>query len=290
MFEGGKRYQMKKGLGKGLGALISTGETDDKGVCELKINQIEPNTGQPRKLFDEEKLKTLAESIKQHGVVQPIIVRKEEGDVYRIVAGERRWRAARIAGLNTIPAVVKDISDRERMEIALIENLQREDLNPVEEAEAFDKLMKEYSLTQEQISEIIGKSRPAIANSLRLLGLSKKIKEYIVEEKLTSGHARALIPIEDEKLQISAAEEVIRRSLNVRDTEKLVKMYLDRKEKKPKKVSDEHYLEIEEKLKNIFGTKVKLLPNNKKGKIMIEYYSSEELERIIEMVDSIPLN
>jgi ParB family chromosome partitioning protein len=273
-----------------LGALISTGETDDKGVCELKINQIEPNTGQPRKLFDEEKLKTLAESIKQHGVVQPIIVRKEEGDVYRIVAGERRWRAARIAGLNTIPAVVKDISDRERMEIALIENLQREDLNPVEEAEAFDKLMKEYSLTQEQISEIIGKSRPAIANSLRLLGLSKKIKEYIVEEKLTSGHARALIPIEDEKLQISAAEEVIRRSLNVRDTEKLVKMYLDRKEKKPKKVSDEHYLEIEEKLKNIFGTKVKLLPNNKKGKIMIEYYSSEELERIIEMVDSIPLN
>jgi len=281
---------MKKGLGKGLGALISTGETDDKGVCELRINQIEPNTEQPRKLFDEEKLKTLAESIKKHGVVQPIIVRKEEGDVYRIVAGERRWRAARIAGLNAIPAIVKDFSDRERMEIALIENLQREDLNPIEEAEAYERLIKDYNLTQEQISEIVGKSRPAIANSLRLLSLSKKVKEYIIEEKLTSGHARALIPIEDEKLQVSAAEEVIRRNLNVRDTEKLVKSFLEGNKKKPKKVLDEHYLEIEEKLKNIFGTKVKLLANKKRGKILIEYYSNEELERILEMVDSIPLN
>lgn len=280
---------MKKGLGKGLGALIAMDEKDDQGIKELKINEIEPNKGQPRKIFDDEKLKQLAESIKQHGVVQPIIVKKEK-DTYRIVAGERRWRAARIAGLETVPVIVKELTDKGLMEIALIENLQRQDLNPIEEAEAYNKLMKEFNMTQEEISKTVGKSRSAIANSIRLLNLSDKVKEYIIEEKLTSGHARALIVIEDEELQNKVADEIINSNLNVRQTEKLVKKFLTKRPVKKQKVLNEQFLEIEEKFKDVFGTKVKLIANDKKGKIMIEYYSNEELERIIELVDSIASN
>lgn len=280
---------MKKGLGKGLGALIAMDEKDDQGIKELKINEIEPNKGQPRKIFDDEKLKQLAESIKQHGVVQPLIVKKEK-DTYRIVAGERRWRAARIAGLETVPVIVKELTDKGLMEIALIENLQRQDLNPIEEAEAYNKLMKEFNMTQEEISKTVGKSRSAIANSIRLLNLSDKVKEYIIEEKLTSGHARALIVIEDEELQNKVADEIINSNLNVRQTEKLVKKFLTKRPVKKQKVLNEQFLEIEEKFKDVFGTKVKLIANDKKGKIMIEYYSNEELERIIELVDSIASN
>lgn len=224
---------IKKGLGKGLEALIATESNEVNGIKEIKINDIEPSAEQPRKLFDDEKLMQLSESIKQHGVVQPLIVKKE-GDTYKIVAGERRWRAARLAGLAAVPAVVKELTDRQVMEIALIENLQREDLNPIEEAEAYEKLMNEYNLTQEEISKTVGKSRPAIANSIRLLSLNDKIRSYVVSGELSSGHARTLLSIEDVKGQLKAAEEIINKGLNVRDTEKLVKKVLANKSTKKK--------------------------------------------------------
>lgn len=282
----------KKVLGKGLGALIAAETGENSGVMELRINDIEPNLDQPRKVFDDEKLLQLCESIKQHGVVQPIIVKKEK-DTYRIVAGERRWRAARMAGLETIPAVIKDLTDRQLMEVALIENLQREDLNPIEEAEAYEKLIKEYNMTQEEISETIGKSRSAIANTVRLLSLSQKVKNYIIEGKLTSGHARTLVTIEDEDLQGKIADEIINKALNVRETEKLLKKYNENKKKKPKRKDPEdnaEFIKIEEKLKAVFGTQVHLVSGNKKGKIVIEYYSPDDLERILELVDSINKN
>lgn len=278
----------KRALGKGLDALISNEKTEDSGIKELKINEIEPNINQPRKRFDDEKLQQLAESIKQHGIVQPIIVSNED-NTYRIVAGERRWRAARLAGITTVPVIIKNVSKREEMELALIENLQREDLNPIEEAEAYEKLIREHGITQEELSGIIGKSRPAIANSLRLLSLDEKVKAYLINEEISSGHARALLAIEDKELQKKAADEVISMKLSVRETEKLVKKYLDSKKQKvrSKSKSAEH-IEIEERLKEIFGTKVKLVTNNKKGKIMIEYYSNDELERIMELFYNIP--
>ncbi len=276
---------IKKGLGKGLGALIDEGTTnDDKGIMELKINEIEPNKGQPRKYFDDDKLTQLAESIKQHGIVQPIIVKNEDG-VYRIVAGERRWRAARIAGLTKVPVLLKELSNKQVMEIALIENIQREDLNPIEEAEAFEKLIKEYNMTQDEVASVVGKSRSAIANTIRLLHLNNTIKEYLINGLLSSGHARALLSIDDEKIQEKVAEEIKNNGLNVRDTEKLVKKYLTNKKGKKEKSRSENFNAIEERLKDILGTKVQIVEKNKKGKIMIEYYSLEELDRLIEMVE-----
>ncbi|HHV60306.1 MAG TPA: ParB/RepB/Spo0J family partition protein [Clostridiaceae bacterium] len=284
----------KKALGKGLEALFPSNEsiptiesTDTKNVIELKINEIDPNVNQPRKKFDDEKLTQLAESIKQHGIVQPIIVKKE-GNSYKIVAGERRWRAARIAGLTKVPVIIKDLSDREILEVALIENLQREDLNPIEEAEAYDKLINDYGLTQEELSEIIGKSRSAVANSVRLLKLSNENRKNVVEGLLSSGHARALLAIEDEELQNKIADEIILRDLNVRETEKLIRKYLKNKPVDKKiKNKDVEYVQIEEKLKDIFKTKVELQKGNKKGKILIEYYSDEELDRILGLFDKL---
>lgn len=277
---------IKKGLGKGLGALIDSGSTDEKsdGVKELRINEIEPNKNQPRRIFNDEKLVNLSESIKQHGIVQPIIVKKEN-DVYRIVAGERRWRAARLAGLTTVPVIIKELSNKEVMELALIENLQREDLNPLEEAEAYERLIKDFDMTQDEIANVVGRSRSAIANTIRLLHLTDDIKGFVVSGELSSGHARALLSIEDKELQMKAADEIIKRELNVRDTEELVKKYLAKKKTTKHKKKDEEYQDIEDKLKNIFGTKVQILSKNKRGKIMIEYYSLEELDRILEMVD-----
>lgn len=275
---------IKKGLGKGLGALIDEGNSDEKVITELKINEIEPNMGQPRKYFDDDKLTQLAESIKQHGIVQPIIVKNEDG-VYRIVAGERRWRAARIAGLTKVPVLLKELSNKQVMEIALIENIQREDLNPIEEAEAFEKLIKEYNMTQDEVAGVVGKSRSAIANTIRLLNLNANIKEHLINGSLSSGHARALLSIEDENLQEKIAQEIKNSGLNVRDTEKLVKKYLTTKRGQKQKSSKEDYNHIEERLKDILGTKVQIVGKNKKGKIMIEYYSLEELDRIIEMVE-----
>jgi ParB family chromosome partitioning protein len=280
---------MKKGLGKGLGALISSAETDDNGVREIRINEIEPNTEQPRKNFNDAKLSQLAESIKQHGVVQPLIVQRED-DIYRIVAGERRWRAARLAGLQTVPVIVRELSDRQVMEIALIENIQREDLNPIEEAEAYERLISEYGLTQEEVSDTVGRSRPAITNSLRLLLLQDKIKSSLISGEISSGHARALLSIEDKYIQLKALDEIIRRRLSVRETELLVKQMSKPKKEKKAKTDDVEYRAIEEKFREVFGTKVRIMNNKKNGKILIEYYSPDELDRIISIIESISKN
>ncbi len=284
---------MKKGLGKGLGALIISAESEDTGVREIRINDVEPNSGQPRKNFNDDKLAQLAESIKQHGIVQPLIVQRE-GSKYKIVAGERRWRASRLAGLKTVPVIIRDLSNKQVMEIALIENLQREDLNPIEEAEAYDKLMGDFGMTQEEIANTVGKSRPAIANSLRLLTLQEKLRIKLIDGELTSGHARALLGIENHLLQVKAAEEVIKRELNVRETELLVKRMAmqkqKKKEKKEKKEDEVEYLAIEERFREVFGTKVKIMNSVNKGKIMIEYYSLDELDRIIDIVEKLDKN
>lgn len=285
---------MKKGLGKGLAALLPE-ENDlkinesinENKILEVKINQIEPNKNQPRKNFDDEKLLKLSESIKANGIIQPIIVKKEK-EIYRIIAGERRWRAARLAGLTHVPVIIKDMSDDKLLETALIENLQREDLNPIEEAEAYERLLNEYNMTQEQLSLIVGKSRPAIANALRLLNLGDKVKGYIISGEITSGHARALVAIEDKELQIKIAEEIIKNDLSVRETEKLVKRLLNEKRENKKSRNDmqEEYINIEDRLKHILGTKVKLMHGKNKGKILIEYYSVDELERLLNIMEN----
>lgn len=276
---------MKKALGKGLGALLDTENilSDESGIIELRTNEIEPNKEQPRKSFNQEKLKALAESINQHGVVQPIIV-KRENNSYTIIAGERRWRAAKLAGLKTIPAIIKDLTSRETMEIALIENLQREDLNPIEEAEAFQKLMDEHGLTQELLSKIVGKSRAAIANSVRLLALTDKVKEMIIGEILTPGHARTLITVEDKERQQKIADYIAEKNLSVRETEKLVKEQKIIKKKRKKINKDANIIDIEERLKSVLGTKVDLQHHTNKGKIIIEYYSNDEFDRLIELI------
>lgn len=272
---------VKKGLGKGLGALIANDSTEENnGVLELRINEIEPNADQPRKSFNDEKLLNLSESIKQHGIIQPIIVKKDNS-TYTIIAGERRWRAAKLAGLTRVPVLVKDFTNKQVMEVALIENLQREDLNPIEEADAYQRLMNEFELTQEQISETLGKSRPAIANTLRLLALPSAIKQYVISGDLSSGHARTLVTIEDEKIQAAAAKYIIDNKLNVRETENYIKK-LSKTDEKISKDQNIELIQLEEKLKNILGTKVKLIANKNKGKITIEYFSNDELDRLIE--------
>ncbi len=280
---------MKKGLGKGLGALISSADTDDTGVNEIKINDIEPNSEQPRKNFNDAKLASLAESIKQHGVVQPLIVQRE-GSSYKIVAGERRWRAARLAGLQTVPVIIRDLSSKQIMEIALIENLQREDLNPIEEAEAYDRLITEFGMTQEEVSVTVGRSRPAITNSMRLLSLQDKIKEKLISGDITSGHARALLSLEDEELRIKAVGEIIKKGMSVRETENYVKQLAVQKKPRKKNIQDAEYQAIEERFREVFGTRVRIMNNKKNGKIMIEYYSPDELDRIISLVEKISKN
>lgn len=273
---------IKKGLGKGLGALISNESLDDDtGVVDLRINEIEPNASQPRKFFDDEKLAQLADSIKQHGIIQPIIVKKDS-NIYTIIAGERRWRAAKLAGLSRVPVLIKDFTEKQVMEIALIENLQREDLNPIEEADAFFHLMNEFSLTQEQIAISIGRSRSAIANTIRLLGLSNDVKKFIISGDLTSGHARTLVIIQNEDLQKTAAEYIIQNKLSVRETENYIKNLLKNKEKKKTPTENPDFKDVEDRLKNILGTKVKLLVNNNRGKITIEYFSNDELDRLLD--------
>jgi len=276
----------RRGLGKGLGALIPEGEESDRNsIVEIKITDIEANDKQPRKAFNDATLADLSESIKEHGVVQPIIVRKQ-GNGYQIVAGERRWRAARLAGKKTIPAIIKECSNLEVMELALIENLQREDLNSIEEAMAYKSLIEEYNMTQEEISKKIGKSRPAIGNSLRLLQLPQEIKNMIAEGKISQGHARALLSISGEKKQLDMAEKIIAQQLNVRQIEKLAK---DTKQKKKKEVlTDAYQIEInqlEERLRAVLGTKVTIHHRKNRGSIEIEYYSDEEFDRIFELLE-----
>lgn len=273
----------KNGLGKGLGALIRENEQDiAAAVTELKITELEANQNQPRRFFDDNALQELSDSIKEHGVVQPIIVRKLD-DNYQIVAGERRWRAARLAGLKTVPVVVKDYSNVQVMEIALIENLQRQDLNSIEEALAYKSLIEEHDMTQENISGRIGKSRSAIANTLRLLNLPEAIRNMVIHGKISAGHARALLAVEDKMKQMEIAQKIIDQQLNVRDIEKLVMQKDKTKEKKEDK-KDVEIIELEEQLKRTFATKVSIVHKKDKGKIEIEYYSNEDLERILELL------
>lgn len=314
----------KKGLGRGLNDLLGTSEasklsrsrnnqqnssentskevkTVTKEVVKevvkeveqkIKINLIEPNKSQPRKQFDEEALQELSDSIKKYGVLEPLIVTKK-GDYYEIIAGERRWRAARMAGIKEVPVVIRDYTDKEIMEISLIENIQREDLNPIEEAEAYESLISEYNLKQEEVAERVSKSRSTITNSLRLLKLCEDVRQMVMYNMISTGHARALIPIEDPKLQYETAAIVYDQKLSVRETEAYVKAILEKKpekeeKQKPQKDLSVFYSDIENKLKSILGAKIAIkASNNDKGKIEINYYSQDELDRITEMLYSI---
>lgn len=288
------------GLGAGVGALFSGSTLDDiqeisgasgSAVVEIKIGDIEPGMGQPRTCFDEDKIAQLAESIKEHGVIQPLIVRKE-GKVYRIIAGERRWRAARVAGLETVPVIEKDVGDREVVEMALIENIQREDLNPLEEAEAYQRLITEFNLTQEKLSQRLSKSRPMIANKLRLLDLDDNVKAYVTSGELSEGHARTLLGIKDKDLVAKAAEEIINGGYSVRQTEELVKKINNpaktKTEPAEKKANESLYniavKDMENKLKTRFKANVKLQDEGGKGKITITFTSADERERILDML------
>ena len=255
----------------------------------LKINQVEPNRDQPRKEFDEDALLELADSIKQFGVLQPLLVQKKK-DYYEIIAGERRWRAAKLAGLKEVPVLIKSYTDQEIVEISLIENIQRENLNPIEEAMAFKRLLEEFHLKQDEVAERVSKSRTAVTNSMRLLKLSDKVKQMIVDDMISTGHARALLAIEDEEQQYLLATKIFDEKLSVRETEKLVKS-LKNPKKEVKKTTPEHqfiYNDIAEKMKSIMGTKVNINAKaNGKGKIVIEYYSEEELERIYDLMMTI---
>ena len=255
----------------------------------LKINQVEPNRDQPRKEFDEDALLELADSIKQFGVLQPLLVQKKK-DYYEIIAGERRWRAAKLAGLKEVPVLIKSYTDQEIVEISLIENIQRENLNPIEEAMAFKRLLEEFHLKQDEVAERVSKSRTAVTNSMRLLKLSDKVKQMIIDDMISTGHARALLAIEDEEQQYLLATKIFDEKLSVRETEKLVKS-LKNPKKEVKKTTPEHqfiYNDIAEKMKSIRGTKVNINAKaNGKGKIEIEYYSEEELERIYDLMMTI---
>ena len=294
----------KGGLGRGISNLINVEEKkkEDNVVVQevvkevvkevkvpvetkVKLSLIEPNKDQPRKAFDEDALIELSESIKQYGVLQPLLVQKKD-DYYEIIAGERRWRAAKLAGVKEVPVVIKDYSTQEVMEIALIENIQREDLNPIEEARAYQRLIKDYRLKQDEVAEKVSKSRAAITNALRLLKLDERVQDMVIEGKISSGHARTILSIDDNDKQYMIAQKIFDEKLSVREVEKLMKS-LDAPEKKEKKLpaNDFVYRDIEQKLKNILGTQV-IIKNksNNKGKIEIDYYSQAELERIYDML------
>lgn len=294
----------KSGLGKGLDSLIPTQNKTNsadgkqsvvvdkvikKEEVMVSISDIEPNRDQPRKSFDEDALLELSDSIKQFGVIQPLIVQKRE-DYYEIIAGERRWRAAKLAGLKQLPVIVKEYSDQEIVEISLIENIQREDLNPIEEAQAFQKLLKEFNLKQDEVAERVSKSRTAVTNSMRLLKLDDRVQQMLVDDMISTGHARALLTLEDKELQYNIGTRIFDEKLSVRETEKLMKSIQNEKQETKKEDVDNSFLykDIEEKIKGILGTKVYLNhKKNNKGKIEIEYYSNEELERLLELFQSI---
>lgn len=287
-----------RGLGKGLDALIPSAQMpkkaketaediEDKGQEKLvKITKVEPNREQPRKNFDEDALQELADSIKQFGLLQPILVQDRQS-YYEIIAGERRWRAAKLAGLKEVPVIIKSFTEQEIVEISLIENIQREDLNPIEEALAYKRLLTEFSLTQDEVAERVSKSRTTVTNSMRLLKLDERVQQMIIDDMITTGHARALISIEDKNIQYELAQKIFDEKLNVREVEKLVKSIQSPKPKKePKKVNESLelvYRDIEERLKQSLGTKVSIQSKeNGAGKMEIEFFSHEELERITE--------
>ena len=279
----------KRGLGKGLGALIpDIGKVADHEVRELKTNEIMPNPFQPRKRFDETKLIELAESIKQHGIVQPLVVRKR-ADLYELVVGQRRLQAAKMIGLEKVPVVTKHLEDIEMVQVALIENLQREELNPIEEAESFKRLIDEFGMTQDELAKALGMSRPSITNTLRLLNLSPKVQEIVSRGTISMGHARALLSIKDLKVQEKLCRHITEKQLSVRETEGIVRRMVDKaglQKIQPKggPIKDPHITAIEERLRRALGTQVQVRPGKRKSKIEIEYYSDEDLERILSLV------
>ena len=297
----------RNGLGKGLDSLIPnktvkeesasqqkvSKEKQEKNVGSgeilVKINEVEPNREQPRKEFDEDSLMELADSIRQFGILQPLLVQKKK-DYYEIIAGERRWRAAKLAGVKEVPVIVKEYTDQEILEIGLIENIQRENLNPIEEAIAFKRLLEEFNLKQDEVAERVSKSRTAVTNSMRLLKLSDKVQQMIIDDMISTGHARALLAIDDPELQYTLANKIFDEKLSVRETEKLVKEIKNPKKPKEKKVMENAFIyqDLEEKMKGVFGTKVSIASKGKgKGKIEIEYYSDDELEHLFDMMMSI---
>ena len=298
---------VKKGLGKGLDSLIpkqttvkksetkGTKQTAAKTVVKkeeikLKLSEVEPNREQPRKNFDEDALLELSDSIKQFGVLQPLIVQKRDG-YYEIIAGERRWRAAKMAGLKEIPVIIKDYNDQQVVEISLIENIQRENLNPIEEAAAFKRLLTEFHLKQDEVAERVSKSRTAVTNSMRLLKLDERVQQMVIDDMITTGHARALLGTEDKELQFKLAQQIFDEKLNVRDVERLMKTLTGKaKGKKEKAVIKNEFIyqDLEEKMKAMLGTKVSINHRaNNRGKIVIDYYSNEELERLMDLFQSL---
>lgn len=293
-----------KGLGRGLDKLIQENknvksskpvkydEADSEaktGEVMVKINNVEPNKDQPRKNFEEDALLELADSIKQMGVLQPLLVRKRD-DYYEIIAGERRWRAAKIAGLKEVPVIIKEYTEQEILEIGLIENIQRENLNPIEEALAYKKLLEEFNLKQDEVAERVSKSRTAVTNSMRLLKLNEKVQQMIIDDMITTGHARALLAIDDMEQQYLLANKIFDEKLSVRETEKLIKDIKNPKKKKEKKPVENEFLykDLANKMKDVMGTKVNISTRgNGKGKIEIEFYSDKELERMFDMIMSI---
>lgn len=291
----------KTGLGKGLDSLIPKQVVKEPAAAiekpvikneelKMKITEIEPNRDQPRKQFDEDSLAELADSIRQFGVIQPLIVQNKNGR-YEIIAGERRWRAAKLAGLKEVPVIIREFSRQESVEISLIENIQRENLNPIEEAIAYKRLLTEFELKQDEVAERVSKSRTAITNSLRLLKLDERVQQMVIDEMITTGHARALLAIADKDLQYKYAMKVFDEKMSVRETERLVKNLTERKPEKEKEDPARQYIyqDLEDKMKTLLGTKVSIqTKKNNKGKIVIDYYSNEELERLIDLFRSIP--
>lgn len=281
------------GLGKGLGALLGDDvmKTESSGSLSLPISQVESYSGQPRKHFDEESLQELADSITEHGIIQPLTVRKLSSGYYQIIAGERRWRAARLAGLQEVPVIVMEADDRKAAELAMIENLQREDLNPMEEAAGFQSLIETYHMTQEEAAQRVGKSRSAVTNALRLLGLSPSVRKLVEENKLTAGHARALVPLSP-SLQESAANAIIAGGLSVRQTEALVKrLSAEKKESKKNRNDEVDYLaEAQNELKAKLCRGVKIVSGRKKGRIELEYYGLNDLNDLLDALALIKIN
>ena len=293
---------IKKGLGRGLSALLSDSEQEyDLGAAEetsvvasgentpteISISQIEPNENQPRKIFDETALVELANSIRLHGVISPLILVKKDNGKYMIIAGERRWRAAKRAGLLTVPAIVRDYTPLQIKEISLIDNLQREDLNPIETARAIKQLMNEYNYTQEQVADRIGKSRPAVANSLRLLNLSLPVIDLVEKNMLSAGHARCLVTVSDADMQYKLANKAISDQLSVRDFEKLIKKATTAKIEKPAPVQSIELKDMVNRMQRVFATKVSVLGNDNKGRIYIDYYNRDDLDRIIDILSTV---
>lgn len=281
----------KGGLGKGYNALFADNSVDEfgegKSVVTLRLHDIEPNKNQPRQVFDDEALSELADSIREHGVLQPLIVRPVADGSYQLVAGERRWRASRLAGLTEVPVIVKTLTDSEVAVIALIENLQRENLNPIEEAEGISRLIEEYSFTQEQAAEKLGKSRAAVTNTLRLMNLPEKVRSLVSDEFLSAGHARALLGLTEKGIIEEIADEVVAKKLSVRETEKLVKQMNSYTEKKPKKIKkrDTFYDEVELSLANALGRKVVVKDSGRGGKLEFEFFDKEDLMKLAKLFE-----